>query len=264
VKQHRLPVTPTLAAVYREWWRVLAALRPILLNACLILIAISAAENFVPMRLWNQTVPGEMMTLIREAIQALLLAPILVAIHRFVILNEVIRTYTFPVGQPAFRVFFTWLFALNVLAGLPFDLLGLMQMLDLSLSVSTFGFVVALVAAAAVLLRLTILLPAIAVEAPGARLSRALADTRGQGLRIFAIFSLALLPWLAVDLGGVLLVGSGADVVGSGPAMIGLVMGGVLQTIALSLMAVGASLVFVALAEQVQRAPARPTGTTAT
>jgi hypothetical protein len=37
--------------------------------------------------------------------------------------------------------------------------------------------------------RLTILLPALALEAPGATPSRALADTKGQALRILALLS---------------------------------------------------------------------------
>jgi len=254
MKQHRLPVVPTLVAVYREWWRVLAALRPLLLNACAILVAISAAESFVSMRLWDQVVLGEMMTLIREAIWALLLAPIIVAIHRFVILNEVVRAYTLPVDEPAFRVFVAWLFALSVLAGLPFDFLGLMQALGLPLSASTLGFAIVLVAAAAVLLRLTTLPPAIAVEAADVRPSRAIADTKGQGLRMFAIFALTLLPWFAVDLAGVLLLGPGVKFTGSGRAMIFLIMGGILQTVLLSLVAVTASLLFMAFGRQVRHA----------
>jgi hypothetical protein len=254
MKQRRLPVIPTLIAVYREWWRVLATLRLLLFNACAILVAISVAENFVPMHLWNQTVPGEMITLVREAVWALLLAPIIVAIHRFVILNEVTRAYTLPVDEPAFRVFVAWLFALSVLAGLPFDFLGLTQALGLSSTASALGLAVALVAAIAVLLRLAILLPAIAVETPGARPSQALADTKGYALRIFAIFALALLPLLAIDLAGVLLAGPGIKIAGSGKAMIGLIMGGILQTALLSLMAVTASLLFTTVGGPVRHA----------
>jgi hypothetical protein len=254
MKQRRLPIIPTLVAVYREWWRVLASLRPLLFNACAILVAISAAESFVPMRLWNQTIPGEMITLVRAAVWALLLAPIIVAIHRFVILNEVTRAYTLPVDAPAFRVFFAWLFALSILAGLPFDFLGLMQALGLSSTASALGLAIVLVAAIAVLLRLTILLPAIAVEALDAGPSQAMADTKGYALRMFAIFALALLPWLAIGLAGVLLVGPGIKSTGSGRAMIGLIMGGMLQTALLSLMAVTASLLFTALGGPVRHA----------
>ena len=142
----------------------------------------------------------------------------------------------------------------KVFIGLPFDLLGALQALSWSLWASTLAFAVALVAVILVSLRLSVLLPALAVEAPGATPSRALADTNGEALRILALFLLALLPWLAADIGGVLLLGPSAQVTGTPLAMIFLVMAGVLQTIMLSLTTVIASRAFMALAAQAKRA----------
>ena len=107
------------------------------------------------------------------------------------------------------------------------------------------------------MVRLSILPPAIAVEAPGARPAAALEDTKGWGLRIFAIFFFAVVPWLAVDLIVFALIGRGVGVTGSFPGMIGLVFGGILQTLLLTLMAVIASLLFIALGTHVRR-HARP------
>jgi len=103
-------------------------------------------------------------------------------------------------------------------------------------------------------LRLTILLPALAVEAPGATPSHALVDTKGHALRILSLFLLALLPWVAVDIGSVLLLGPSAQITGTPLAMIFLVMGGVLQMIMLSITAVITSYAFMSLAAQVRRA----------
>jgi len=119
------------------------------------------------------------------------------------------------------------------------------------------ALVLELIAAVGVSLRLTILLPALAVEAPGATPWYALADTKGHALRVLALFFLALAPWLAATIGGVLLLGRGATITGSPLAMLSLVMGGVLQTIMLALTAVIASHAFMALAAQVKR-PAQP------
>ena len=107
------------------------------------------------------------------------------------------------------------------------------------------------------MVRLSILPPAIAVEAPGARPAAALEDTKGWGLRIFAISFFAVVPWLAVDLIVFALIGRGVGVTGSFPGMIGLVFGGILQTLLLTLMAVIASLLFIALGTHVRR-HARP------
>jgi hypothetical protein len=232
---------------------MLIAMRAITLSAFLILLAISVGEEFVPRQLWEQQLSGEVVGLAQDAIWAFLLAPVVIAIHRFVILEEITRAYAVPVGASVFGVFFGWLLALKVLGGLPFDLLGLLQALDWSPRTSTFAFAVALIAAVGVCLRLTILLPAIAVEAPGATPAHALADTRGQTLRILALFFLALAPWFAVDIGGVLLLGPRSQIIGTLPGLLFLVMGGALQTITLSLATVVASQAFLALAGQVRR-----------
>jgi len=191
--------------------------------------------------------------LVQDAVWAFLLTPVFITVHRFVILGEVMSTYKLPVNEPVFRIFFGWLLALKVLVGLPIDLLGILQALNWSLRATTLAFAAALVAAVAVSLRLTILLPALAVEAPGATPSRALADTKGKALQILTLFFLALLPWLAADIGGVLLLGPGVQIAGTPRSMMFLVMGGVLQTITLTLTAVIASYAFMALAAQVKR-----------
>jgi hypothetical protein len=63
-------------------------------------------------------------------------------------------------------------------------------------------------------------------------------DTKGQALRILALFFLALLPWISANIGGLLLLGPRVQIVGTPQAITSLVMGGVLQTITLALTAV--------------------------
>jgi len=164
-----------------------------------------------------------------------------------VILNKITSKYTVPIGEPVFGVFFGWLAALKILLGLPLDLLGVLQTLNWSLPASTLAFAIALIAAVGVSLRLTIMFPALAVEANGATPSHTLAYTKGHVLRILALFFLALAPWSVAALGG-------AMITGSPRAMPSLLMGGVLQTITLSLTAIIASLVFMALGTQARRA----------
>jgi hypothetical protein len=207
MRPRRLPVIPTLVAAYRDWGGMLISMRAIILSAILISTTISVGEELIPRKLWEQQLSGEALGLFKDAIWAFLLAPVVFALHRFVILGEITPVYTHPIGEPAFRIFFGWLFALKVFIGLPFDLLGALQALNWSLWASTLAFAVALLAVILVSLRLSVLLPALAVEAPGATPSRALADTNGEALRILALFLLALLPWLAADIGVVFLLG---------------------------------------------------------
>ncbi len=248
-----LPIWRTVAAAYREWWRMLPALRPLVVNAVLIVIAISALDAFMPARWSGQEPSASITTLVEAALRALLLAPVVAAIHRFIIRDNITKAYTLPLADAQFRRFFGWLFALELIGGLPLDFLGWMQAFNVALGTSTAAFVIALVAAFALMLRLVILPPAIAVGASGAHFTQALADTRGYGLRIFAIFVLALVPWLALGgLIGMVLISRGGEATGSVAAMTGLVAGGVVQTITLTLMAAIASLVFIALAAQVR------------
>jgi uncharacterized membrane protein len=254
MKPRRLPILPTLIAVYRDWGRALNAMRAINLSTVLIITAISVGAEFVPKRLWEQQLSGVVLGTVQGAIWALLLAPFVIALHRFVIRGEITPTYILPIVERSFLVFFGWLFALKILLGLPFDLLGAAQALNWSVRASTLVFAVALVAVAFLSLRLSILLPACAVEAPGATPSRALADTNGEALRIFALFLLAMLPWLAATFGGVILLGPGAGIMGTPRAMISLVFGAIMQTITLGLATVMASYIFLALGAQVKRA----------
>jgi hypothetical protein len=247
--RRRLPVV----AAYREWWRSCSALRTLVFSAFVILLAVAAVSDFIPQRFWDQGLLGEILSLAQQAIRSVLLAPILIGIHRFVILDERARGYAFPADEPAYRTFVAWLFGLDVLTGLPIDLLGVMQTLNVTVWTSTFVFIVLLAVAVILSLRLSILLPAIAIDAPGIKPALALADTRGYALRMLAIIILAVIPWLAISAIGTWVIGRRIDVVGSFPAMIGLLITGALQTISLSLLAVIVSLVFVALGAKTKR-----------
>ncbi len=113
---------------------------------------------------------------------------------------------------------------------MPYELLSVLQGRGFSLWATTFVLAIALIVAIAVSLRLSVLFPAIAVEAPGATAPNAIADTRGQALRLLAIFFLTLLPWFAAVMGVVILLGPGVGTAGSAPAMVALVIGGIAQT----------------------------------
>ena len=107
MRPRRLPVTPTLVAAYRDWGGMLISMRAIILSAILISTAISVGEELVPRKLWEQQLSGEALGLVKDAIWAFLLAPVVLALHRFVILGEINPVYTLPIGEPAFRIF--WL-----------------------------------------------------------------------------------------------------------------------------------------------------------
>jgi hypothetical protein len=255
VTHRSLPILHTLTVAYCDWRRALLALRMLVAGAFVILVALAAVAEFVPQRLWGQNLTGQALDFADDAIWAMLLTPIVIAFHRFVIQDVVTPGYTLPLGDPVYQKVVVWLFALKLLSGLPFDLLGVMQMLGWPLWASTLGLVVALAATTGLSLRLTILLPALAVQASGATALHALADSKGQALRLFTIFFLALIPWVAVSVGDIVLLGRRIEVAGSPQMMVGLVVGGLLQAILLTLSAVIASLAFRTLADAVNQPP---------
>jgi ABC-type uncharacterized transport system permease subunit len=95
VYQHKLAIWPTLGASYREWRRMLPALRPLVINAFLIVLAISVLDEFIPAHLADQQLVGTAITLVEAALRAFLLTPILIAIHRFIILDEIKKPMLF-------------------------------------------------------------------------------------------------------------------------------------------------------------------------
>jgi hypothetical protein len=129
-ERRRLPIMRTLVAAYRDLGRLLTTMRALMLSAFLIMLATSVAGDLVPQRLWDQELAGEALGLAQNAIEAFLLTPIAIAIHRFVILDKITPNYTVPIGDPVFGIFFGWLLALKALTGLPIDLLGVLQTLN--------------------------------------------------------------------------------------------------------------------------------------
>lgn len=157
----RLPIVSTAASAFRDWRRLLSALRGLMFSAFLVLLVISAATEFIPNRIWQQELFGDALTLMQNAAEALLLAPLIIAIHRFVILGEVTRSYLLDLGDPTFRLFVGWLFALKVVGGLPFTLLGALQALGWQPLATVLPFAVALILALIISIRFTILFPAL-------------------------------------------------------------------------------------------------------
>ncbi|MFZ0526394.1 MAG: hypothetical protein WAM40_12320, partial [Xanthobacteraceae bacterium] len=127
---HRsLPIVHTLTASYRDWRRALSALRALAVITFFILAALSTFEEFIPQSLWDRSAIGQVLVLADDAIWVLLVTPVIMAVHRFVIQDVITPGYALALGDPVYQRFFVWLLALKVLSGLPFDLLGAMQAL---------------------------------------------------------------------------------------------------------------------------------------
>jgi hypothetical protein len=118
-----------------------------------------------------------------------LLTPFFIAIHRFIILGEVTRSYRLQWQDLRFQMFFGWAVTLFVLARLT----TLSNVLPQHWMIQVLAFVM-VVAICVLLTRVIILFPAIAVDAPGATPRNAFDDTRGHGWYIFFLFVVPFIP----------------------------------------------------------------------
>ena len=118
-----------------------------------------------------------------------LLTPFFIAVHRFIILGEVTRHYRLQWEDPRFQLFFCWAFTIFALSR--FALLGPVLPKHWMFQLIAFGLAIAVCVG---FTRVTILFPAIAVDAPGASPAHAIEDTKGHGWYIFFLFLLPFLP----------------------------------------------------------------------
>ena len=157
------------------------------------------------------------------------ITPIFIAIHRFVVLGEITPRYRLAPSEPRFLMFFGWTVVLSLAGTVP-TLLGMRP--------EAGGFLAALGAILMILffivsVRMIILFPAIAVDAPGADWPNAYADSRGNFWRIFGIILLTMLPLLMGGLLAAAILGEGSRILKVIWSLIGL-FGGALGVTASS------------------------------
>jgi len=236
----RLPIVRAVAVGYQDVLRAAQAMRRLFLLALLIILVIHVSDRVLP---HGGAAVGLAIPI--WVLRSLLLTPFLVAVHRFVLVDDVANHYAIEPHNPRFWRFFVWSLVLTfLLFGPSLLLLSSTQLLGLPVTIAFICVTVSLIVANIVCLRLAILFPAIAIDAPGATASNALADTHGFAVDIFLIYLLAALPIVAIDF-----VLRGLNL----PMMIGTVVDGILDVIALVLLVVITSRVFQALGDRTLR-----------
>jgi hypothetical protein len=249
----RLSVTRVVITAYRDLRHVFDAMRMLAVSALLIILAVKVGESLIPADVWDDPILGGISGLAVSAAQNFCLTPFMIAVHRFIILYEETLGYILDPGQPRLWAYFGWLMGLSVVISLVFSLytpLNAMGVPGVAAIVLTVAMLLVVLIAA---LRLSILFPAIAVDALGAGAANALADTKGYVFRIFMIFLLALLPFAVLAVLITLILGPGVMVPGAPVAIVDLLAGAVIQTITIPLCVAIASRIFQALADRVSR-----------
>jgi hypothetical protein len=192
------PILQAVAQAYRDLTRCIHELRALVVVVLLITLAFQAAETLLLPPAAGETSRTILLRFVSSLAQGFLTVPYYIAVHRLVILGERTNSYAFAPSSLRFQQFFWWWAALSVVTYLPISLveiLGQARGLTASSSlVALAAMPVILIAIIIVTLRLTIIFPAVAVDAPGATWQNVMADTKGYAWRIFLFGLVATLP----------------------------------------------------------------------
>ncbi len=189
---------------YTDGYRAVATMPSLAVIAILISVAYGIVDFAFDLAAGAKVDPisgFELLKFVTSLAWNFLITPFCIAVHRFIILGEVTPRYVIAPRQPRFWYFFGWTVLLSLIY-LPIFLIPASWSRSapvLALISVTIVLVCAFVAVFLTLC-LTILFPAIAVDAPGASWQSALADTKGNMWRMFFIFLVAMLPPLAIGL----------------------------------------------------------------
>jgi hypothetical protein len=166
-------------------------------------------------------------------IEALLLTPLSIAVHRYVLLGERTSFYRLEIGLPRFRRFAFYTFVLRLISLVPTGLmLGFATVVKMVPPATIVQLAIGLVllaisgsiVAAMLLVRLTLLFPAVAIDIPGAGWNRSLDQSRGHAWRIFFVLVLTtLIGLLAIPVAAVI-QGVAAYLMLRGQAAVGAVL----------------------------------------
>ena len=244
----RVRVLRVVGVAYGDLARVLQAMPRLVAIVVLIVLVRALVEQILPD---GATVVGQLAGLALGAVEAFLLTPFFIAVHRFIILDEMTRRYVLDANDPRFFRFFVWSLTFTVIGTSMALLQNVMQAVRLPVHIMIVVDVAVGVVVSIIGLRLTVLFPAIAVDARGATASNAFADTRGNAFRIFVTFAVAYLPLVAL---GFALTPWGPGGARALPPVAHVILS-VLYAAALPLFIAIASRIFQALADQVVGRP---------
>jgi hypothetical protein len=182
-------------------WRDALAARERMPMLFVIAFAVVVALDVVLFILGVLAGPGfffSVLTLIYSIAQGFFLAPLAIAVHRFVLLGEVRDGYRLDPQDGRFQRFFTFSAALAVVLAFP-HVVG--HLLSGPFGPSFLGSLIQLIlsiCAIIVMIRNVILFPAVAIDAPGADWRNAMEDTKGHSWSVFLILLCVILPLAVV------------------------------------------------------------------
>ncbi len=199
----------------------------------------------------NRTFGAEILSFLFGIVQGFLLTPLAIAVHRFVLLGEIAGSYVLNPRDPRFMRFFLFTMLVQALMLAPSLLIMPIEFGGGMAAIFGIAFVVVFVVVMIVMVRTLILFPAVAVDAPGAAWSNALADTKGHSWRVFFTVLVTSLPAILIVLPAVFIFMGGGT--GSGARIVISLIQSVVGAISLAAFAAMASHLYAAFAARLGR-----------
>lgn len=188
--------------------------------------------------------------------QAIVLTPFAIAVHRYVLLGETTARYDLNPSSPRFMRFLIFSIMLQLIMSVPSVLSSAIGYLKGGAAM--IGIVmplVALVVSVVISLRVLILFPAVAVDAPAAEWRNALADSKGHSWAILAVVVVTALPlFLILTLFYYTLMEPPSGITATGQAIAAVVQS-ITSIVSLGAFAAVASLLYRAIGHRLQGEP---------
>ena len=181
---------------YRDLGRVARAMPRLVGAVLVILLTFNLLELVIPRFVFEWPLADFAF----GAARVFLLTPFLIAVHRFIILDEVTPRYMLAPQEKRFLRFFGWTLVPALVLAAGSFIQTLLSAAVLPAKAVSLGAGVALIVGVFVILRLLILFPAIAVDAPGASARNAFADSKGFFWDMFFICLVAMLPLVVLTM----------------------------------------------------------------
>lgn len=192
--ERKPPIAKTAAIAWRDAFRAIEVM-PVVLGIAFALylvmsFTISAINGSPYALIGSPWLP--IISIVASVVQAVLLAPLAIAVHRLVLLGEKANSYPFEPKSSRFVRFVGFAILVKILWLIP-------NTIDTLIPAARVVTSVLLVAVVIIVVRRAILFPAIAIDAPGATWSKAGLDTKGSSWRVAFVFVLTALPFLIVN-----------------------------------------------------------------
>ncbi len=188
----KVPVLRIAALTFRDAWRMLQVM-PALLGIALTVDLVEAVITDKFSRDW---------ALVRMATNLIgmlaawaLLTPILIAVQRFVLVGEVATAYRIDIHDPRFQKYFLYGAVLALLFHVGFigDVV-----FGRSSGAAALFFLAAFIGYFVIAVKVALLFPAVAIDAPGTQWSIATQASRGNCWRIVGVYFAVMLPTVPI------------------------------------------------------------------